>query len=194
MRARGRPRDPRVERAILDAALALLAEGGSEALTVEAVAARAGVARTTVYRRWQRADELLAAAVDDVVARLMPPARSGETRADLVAIVAATVRALTNAKYGRVVRVLLSELARNSEPVSQLRRRFVDARRNELREVLENGAARGELRAGIDADTAADLLLGPVYYRVVLAGRPADAGFAERVVDAFLRVARRASS
>ena len=183
-----------MERAILDAALALLAEGGSEALTVEAVAARAGVARTTVYRRWRRADELLAAAVDDVVARLMPPARSGETRADLVAIVAATVRALTNAKYGRVVRVLLSELARSAEPVSQLRHRFVDARRNELREVLESGAARGELRAGIDTDTAADLLLGPVYYRVVLAGRPADAGFAETVVDAFLRVAREASS
>jgi AcrR family transcriptional regulator len=159
-------------------------------LTVEAVAARAGVARTTVYRRWQGADELLAAAVDDVVARLMPPPNSGETRADLVAIVAATVRALTNAKYGRVVRVLLSDLARSAEPVSQLRRRLVDARRNELREVLARGTARGELRADIDADTAADLLLGPVYYRVVLAGRPADPGFAERAVDAFLRVVR----
>lgn len=179
-----------MERAILDAALALLGEGGSEALTVEAVAARAGVARTTVYRRWQGADDLLAAAVDDVVARLMPPANSGETRADLVAIVAATVRALTNAKYGRVVRVLLSELARSAESVSQFRRRLVDTRRKELREVLARGAARGELRADIDVDTAADLLLGPVYYRVVLAGRRADPGFAERVVDAFLRVAR----
>jgi AcrR family transcriptional regulator len=177
-----------VERAILDAALALLGEGGSEALTVEAVAARTGVARTTVYRRWKGADELLAAVVDDVVARLMPPAISGDTRADLVAIVAATVAALTNRKYGRVVRVLLSELSRSAEPVSQVRRRLVDARRKELREVLARGAARGELRADIDPDTAADLLLGPVYYRVVLAGRRADAGFPERVVDAFLRV------
>ena len=179
-----------MERAILDAALALLAGGGSAAVTVEAVAARAGVGRTTVYRRWQGADELLAAAVDDVVARLMPPANSGETRADLVAIVAATLRALTNAKYGRAVRVLLSELARSAEPVSELRRHLVDARRNELREVLARGIARGELRGDIDADMAADLLLGPVYYRVVLAGRPADPGLAERVVDAFFRVAR----
>lgn len=179
-----------MERAILDAALAVLGERGLEALTVESVATRAGVARTTVYRRWQGADELLAAAVDDVVARLMPPASSGEARDDLVAIVAATVSALTNPKDGRVVRVLLSALARSDEPVSRLRRRLVEARRNELREVLARGATRGELRADIDADTAAGLLLGPVYYRVVLTGRPADADFAERVVDAFLRVAR----
>jgi AcrR family transcriptional regulator len=187
--ARGRPRDPRVERAILDSALALLVKGGPEALTIEAVAAHAGVARTTVYRRWQGADELLAAAVEDVVVQLMPPANTGDTRADLVAIVDATVGALTSTRYGGIVRALLSEIARNARPVRRLRRRLVDARKEELQEVLARGVARGELRADVDARTAADLLLGPVYYRLVLAGRQPDAAFATRIVDAYLSLA-----
>jgi AcrR family transcriptional regulator len=170
--------------------LAVLGEDGPEALTIEAVAARTGVARTTVYRRWRGTEELLRAAVDEIVAELMPPATSGDTRADLVATVDATVRALTSPKYGAAVRALLSELARSAEPSGRLRRRLVEARRNELREVLARGVATGELRADIDADTAAELLLGPVYYRVVLAGRRPDPAFAERVVDAFLRAVR----
>jgi AcrR family transcriptional regulator len=183
---RGRPRDPRVARAILDSAHALLVKGGLEALTIEAVAAEAGVARTTVYRRWKGADELLAAALDDVVAQLMPPANSADTRADLTAIVEATIGVLTSPKHGGVVRALLSEIARDAKPVRRLRRRLVEARMEELQEVLARGVARGDLRADVDAVTAADLLLGPVYYRLVIAGRRPDAAFVTRVVDAYL--------
>ena len=116
----------------------------------------------------------------------MPPVNTGETRADLVAIVDATVGALTSTRYGGAVRALLSEIARNAKPVRRLRRRLVDARREELREVLARGVARGELRADVDADAAADFLLGPVYYRLVLAGRRPDAAFAASIVDAYL--------
>jgi AcrR family transcriptional regulator len=158
---RGRPRDPRVEEAILDSARTLLVKGGPDALTIDGVSAAAGVARTTVDRRWQDADELLAAVVDDVIGQLMPRASSGDTRADLVAIVDATVGALTSSRYGGVVRALLSEIARNAKPVRRLRRSLVHARTEELREVLARGVARGELRADVDADAAADVLLGP---------------------------------
>jgi AcrR family transcriptional regulator len=191
-RSPGRPRDPRVDRSILEAALELLADGGLEALTIEAVAARAGVARTTVYRRWRAKDELVLAVLDDVAARLMPAPNLGDTRADLVAVVDTAVRVLTSTTIGRLMAALVSELPRNAELAQAFRRHLVDVRRRELRAVLDRGLARGELRAGVDTDAVPDLLIGPVYYRVLLAGQRPGRGYAEQVVDAFLRGAARA--
>jgi AcrR family transcriptional regulator len=191
-RSAGRPRDPRVNRSILEAALELLADGGSEALTIEAVAARADVARTTVYRRWHAKDELVLAVLDDVAARLMPAPNLGDTRADLIAIVDTAVRVLTSTTIGRLMAALVSELPRNTALAQAFRRRLVDVRRREVRAVLERGLERGELRADVDTDAAPDLLIGPVYYRVLLTGQPPGRRYAERVVDAFLRGAARA--
>ena len=174
---------------MLEAALALVAEEGPDAVSIEAVAARAGVARTTVYRRWGNRDELLSAALDDLAARLMPTTNLGDTRTDLIAIVHAAVDALTAPHTGPVIAALVSEIVRRADHVQALRHRLLDARRSELRKVLARGVARGELRGGVDTDAAAELLLGPVYYRLLLAGRRPDRGYAERVVDAFLQVA-----
>jgi AcrR family transcriptional regulator len=186
-RARGRPRDQRVDRSLLDAALALLAEGGPDALTIDAVAARAGVARTTVYRRWSGKDELVLSVLDDVAARLMPAPNLGETRKDLVAIVEAAVRVLADADVRGLIAAVVSESLRNDALAQRFRRRLLDLRRDELRNVLERGMARGELHAEADVDAAPDLLIGPVYYRMLLAGRQPAAGYPERIVDAFLR-------
>ena len=188
-RAKGRPRDPRVEHAVLEAALALIAEAGPDAVSIEAVAARAGVARTSVYRRWRDRDDLLAAAVDGLASRLMPTTNLGDTRADLIAIVQAAVDALSAADTGPVISALVSEVARRADHVQALRHRLLEARRSELGKVLACGVARGELRRGVDTDAAAELLLGPVYYRLLLAGGRPDRGYAEGVVDAFLQVA-----
>lgn len=171
---------------MLEATLALLADGGPDAVSIEAVAARAGVARTTVYRRWRAKDKLVAAALDDLAARLVPTTNLGDTRADLIGIVDAAIDVLTAPDTGPVIVALISEIARQAEEVQPLRHRLVDARRSELREVLARGVARGELHRQIDLDAAAELLLGPVYYRLLLAGRHPDPGYAERVVDAFL--------
>lgn len=191
---RGRPRDPRVDRAALDAALALLAEGGPGAVTIEAVAARAGVARTTVYRRWRGRDELLAAALDDLAGRLMPTTNLGDTRADLVATVDAAIDVLTAPDTGPVIAALISRIARQADEVQELRHRLVDARRSELGTILSRGVARGELGRGTDLDASAELLLGPVYYRLLLAGRRPGPGYSERVVDVFLQVNGAAST
>jgi AcrR family transcriptional regulator len=190
-RSTGRPRDPRVDRSILEAALELLADGGPEALTIEAVAARAAVARTTVYRRWHARDELVLAVLDDVAARLMPAPNLGDTRADLIAVIDTAVRVLTSTPIGRLMAALVSELPRNAELAQAFRRHLVDVRRRELNAVLERGLARGDLRADVDTDAAPDLLIGPVYYRVLLAGQRPGRRYAEQVVDAFLRGAAR---
>ena len=186
-RTRGRPRDARVDRSILDAALGLLAEGGPDALTIDAVATRAAVARTTVYRRWRGKDELILAVLDDVAARLMPAPNLGDARADLVAIVDAAVRVLADADVRSLIAAIIAESTRN-EPLAQtFRLRLLDLRRDELRNVLEGGIARGEVAGDLDVEAAADLLIGPVYYRMLVAGEQPEARYAERVVDAFLR-------
>jgi AcrR family transcriptional regulator len=188
-RAKGRPRDRRVDRSLLDAALALLAEGGPDALTIDAVAARAGVARTTVYRRWNGKDELVLAVLDDVAARLMPAPNLGDTRTDLVAIVDAVIRVLADADVRSLIAAIVSESIRNDALAQRFRRRLLDLRREELRGVLERGAARGELHGELEIETAVDCLIGPVYYRMLLAGEQPEPGYAERVVDAFVRSA-----
>ena len=192
-RPRGRPRDRRVDRSVLDAALALLAERGPDALTIEAVAARAGVARTTVYRRWHGKHELVLAVLEDVAARLMPAPNLGDTRADLVAIVETAIRALGDTDVRSIIAALVSELAYNAALAKRFRRRLLDLRRDELRNVLERGIARGELHAEVDIDAAPDLLIGPVYYRMLLAGQQPGAHYPERIVNAFLRGAAAAT-
>jgi AcrR family transcriptional regulator len=186
-RARGRPRDRRVDRSLLDAALAQLAEGGPDALTIDAVAARAGVARTTVYRRWNGKHGLVLAVLDDVAARLTSAPILGVTRTDLVAIVDAAIRVLTEPDVRSLIAAIVSESTRNDALAQRFSRRLLDLRRKELRGVLERGIARGELYGKLEPETAVDLLIGPVYYRMLLAGEQPGPGYAERVVDAFLR-------
>jgi AcrR family transcriptional regulator len=192
-RAKGRPRDRRVDRSLLDAALALLAEGGPDALTIDAVAARAGVARTTVYRRWSGKDELVLAVLDDVAARLIPAPNLGDTRTDLIAIVETAIRVVGDPEVRSIIAALVSELPSNSALAQRFRRRLLDLRRDELRNVLERGIARGELHGEVDMEAAADLLIGPVYYRLLLAGQQPGAHYPERIVDAFLRSATAAT-
>jgi AcrR family transcriptional regulator len=186
-RAKGRPRDRRVDRSLLDAALALLAVGGPDALTIDAVAARAGVARTTVYRRWSGKDELVLAVLDDVAARLIPAPNLGDTRTDLIAIVETAIRVVGDPEVRSIIAALVSELPSNRALAQRFRRRLLDLRRDELRNVLERGIARGELHGEVDMEAAADLLIGPVYYRILLAGQQPSAHYPERIVDAFLR-------
>jgi AcrR family transcriptional regulator len=186
-RARGRPRDRRVDRSLLDAALALLAEGGPDALTIDAIAARAGVARTTVYRRWNGRDEVVLAVLDDVAARLMPAPNLGDTRTDLVAIVDAVVRVLADADVRSVIAAIVSGSIRNDALAQRLRSRLLDRRRKELRAVIERAIARGELDGELEIETAVDCLVGPVYYRILVAGEQPGPGYAERVVDVFVR-------
>jgi hypothetical protein len=85
------------------------------------------------------------------------------------------------------MRALVSELPRNKALADAFRRSLVEVRRDELRVVLERGVARGELPGRPDDGIAADLLIGPVYYRALLSGQPFEPRHAERVVDAFLR-------
>ena len=187
VRRGGRPRSSDAELAILQATRELLVEGGVQKLTVEGVAARAGVAKTTIYRRWRDKDELALAVVLDMVERVVELPELGDTRAELLAFVGAAVEVLGSTLMGRVMQGLISDLATDPELGVAFRERVVSVRDAEVERLIARGIARGDLRAGTDPQTAHDLLIGPVYYRLLLTGQPLDGAFATRTVDAVLR-------
>jgi AcrR family transcriptional regulator len=174
------------EQAILQAARELLAEGGVKHLTIEGVAARSGVAKTTIYRRYRDKDDLALSVVLDMVEQVILP-ELGDTRAELLQFVGAAVDVLGSTLMGRVMQGLVSDLASDPELASAFQERVVAVRDAEVARLVARGIARGDLAPDTDDELAHELLIAPVYYRLLLSGLPLDRAFAERIVDAALR-------
>src|SRR3954447_2537243 len=176
----------RTETAILDATRELLAESGVHGLTMEGVAIRAGVAKTTIYRRWRSKDELALAVLIDMVEQVVETPELDDTRAELIAFVDGAVMILGSTLMGRVMQGIVSELAANPGLAAAFRERVVSLRVAEVRRLVERGIARGDLRPDADYELAHELLFGPVYYPLLLSGEPVSEDHGERVVDAVL--------
>ena len=183
-------RDRRAERsrrAILEATRELLADGHVDALTVEAVAARSGVAKTTIYRRWRDKWELaLDAVMIDVVQRLEEPADVGDTRTELLAFADWVVTMLAATPMGPAMQGLVSQIATDPRLARVYREQVVAPRLAQLTPVIARGIARGDLRAGTDVRLVHELLAGPIFYRLLLSGAPLDHTLGPRLVDAIL--------
>ena len=186
VRARSRRQRTPKEIEILDATRELLVDGGVHGLTVEGVAIRAGVAKTTIYRRWRSKDELALAVLIDMVEQVVATPELDDTRAELIAFVDGAVMILGSTLMGRVMQGIVSELAANPGLAAAFRERVVSLRVAEVRRLVERGIARGDLRPDADYELAHELLFGPVYYRLLLSGEPLSEDLAERVVDAVL--------
>jgi len=181
-----RARSSQTDKAILDATRELLAERGVQELTVEAVAARSGVAKTTIYRRWRGKDELALAVLIEMVETVVATPDLGNTREEFVAFVDAAVRILGSTSMGRVMQGLVSELATDPDLSQAFRRQVVALRVAEVERLIGLGIERGDLRADAEVELAHELLFGPVYYRLLLSGAPLEEGLAARIVDAVL--------
>jgi len=155
-------------------------------MRLEHVAARAGVGKATIYRRWTSKEAL----AQDLLAQLAEPhiaiADTGNTRDELLAAVTNPMRAVSETEFGPVIRALLSQIASNPSLGDPFRASVVAGRRAAITKVIERGIARGDLRADADAGIATELLVGPVYFRLMFGG-VLDLDFAERVVDSFVR-------
>lgn len=193
---RGRPRIPGADARIVDAALELLLDRGYDRFAVEEVAAKAGVAKTTIYRRWPSKDHLIVA----VVARVMdqvPVAYSGDVRADLTRYLGEIVNGLhrmrqvgRTATAGEASAGLVAEIAaaaaRHADVGATVQAMF--ARRNALvLTLLQTAKERGELRSDADAEVIFDQLAGALYYRMLVTGQPIDADYVHRLVASALR-------
>jgi AcrR family transcriptional regulator len=188
--AAGRGRHPSAE-AILQATRELLATGGVRGLTIEGVAARSGVAKTTIYRRWRSKEELALAVLIEMVEQQVQAAQDlGDTRAELINFVARAIKIVNTTLMGRVMQGLVSDLAADPELAKAFRERVVAKRVAELSRILERAIGRGNIRRDADIDIANELLFGPVYYRLFLNGKPLTKDFAKRVVDSFMAYAR----
>jgi AcrR family transcriptional regulator len=179
-RRAGRPRSERANRDILDAARDLLVEEGFTRLRLEHVAARAGVGKGTIYRRWASKEALTLDLVLGLAGPHLDIADVGDTRAELEAAVRNPLSAIVETTWGPVIRAMLSQIAGNPAIGDPFRASVVAHRRAEIGRVIERGIARGDLRPDTDASIATELLVGPVYFRLVFGGR-LDEDFARRI-------------
>jgi len=182
----GRPRSEVAHRAILEAARELLTEEGFTRLRLEHVAARAGVGKNTIYRRWPSKEDLTLELLLELARPHLAIADVGNTRAELLAAVENPIRAITDSPFGPVIRAMMSQIAGNPAIGDPFRSAVVAARRAEIARVIERGVARGDLRPDADVTVATELLAGPVYFRLVFGGS-LDDDLATRVVDTLLK-------
>jgi AcrR family transcriptional regulator len=185
VRPPGRPRSAQADEAIVDAALELLVAEGFDRLSMDGVAAKAGVSKATIYRRWPSKEAL----VIEAVARRTDPFAdvplAGSVRDRLVALLQ-TVLATSQTTLGRLLPCMVGATVSNPTLARHYREHILDPRRIRIGEILRAGIESGELRTGIDVDLAVDQVVGPLLYRIVFADEPVPAGDCAAYVDSLL--------
>ena len=190
----GRPRDPRLQEAIGEATIGLLAEAGYEALTMEAVACRAGTTKAAIYRRWPSKAALVADVFATRAQSTVWLPDTGDLRADLTAHISSVITTLTGEPVGRAVLNVVVAGGVHPELADLLRSGFVRSRRHIVSAIIDAAVARGELPPGANAEFAADVLLGPVYYRLLVSGDPVGPDLAPALVDLVVQTLHGAST
>jgi AcrR family transcriptional regulator len=181
----GRPRSEQADQAILSAALDLFAECGPDALCIEQVAAKAGVGKATIYRRWPGKEDMLVDALA-AVASPLPEPQGKSVRADLTALLSAICRQAADPRRARLFALLQGEGKRYPRLMAKYLSTVVQPQRDLVRSVLRRGVATGELRENTDIEAASFLLDGAVLESMYAPGRT-DARYARRVVEELLR-------
>jgi AcrR family transcriptional regulator len=177
-------RSARVRQAVLDAAFAELGEKGYGGLSIEAVAVRSGVAKTTVYRRWPTRDELVADALDSRSDRYEPVPDTGSLRGDLKEFCEG-VRAKLTSNHGKAMLKSLVAAVDQSPEIVETVQRFWRERRDVGGQLVERWIRKGVLRPGTDVDLLVEAILAPIYLRVLLPGGP----LTENVLEGFIDIA-----
>jgi len=169
-RSPGRPRSARADEAIIEAVIALLDEGTPvEAVSIEAVAARAGVGKATIYRRWANKDALLIDAVNALKGPL--PVVAGESVREDLCTLLRPVGQGTMIRSSSVLPCLIPELRRNPA-MHRVYQGIIEPRRELMRQVLRRGIASGELRPDLDLEVVMAMLVGPMLAQSVLNWNP----------------------
>ncbi|MGH2690742.1 MAG: TetR/AcrR family transcriptional regulator, partial [Actinomycetota bacterium] len=143
---------------------------GFDGVGIEAVAARAGVGKTTIYRRWPSKEALVVASVEASFRSDDPPIDTGSVAGDLAAMAMRAQRFMARDLSGKIFPQMVHHVAAGTDLGRLYYEEVLVPKRRRLVEVLERGVARGELRAGIDFEAAADALLGTVIF-LRLSGR-----------------------
>lgn len=188
----GRPvgRGPKVRAAVLAAAMAELAEVGYSALTMDGVAQRAGVHKTTVYRRWPDRDALLVDALTDHAATQTPIPDTGTLESDLRELARSIVALLISSPADRAWIAAMSSDAARLPEMAAVKRRFYADRFRRAEPVVDRAVARGELPADVDPPELLKTLIAPIYLRFLVTGEPVDDAVAEHAARVTVAAAR----
>ena len=182
----GRPRSQQAEQAIIEATLDLFAEEGLEGVCVEAVAARAGVGKATIYRRWPNKEELLLAAFGSLKSPFPEPL-GVSVREDLLAMVKVMCADRSDPRKARRYALLLGEGEKYPRLMARYKETVVEPRREAMRDVIRRGIKTGELRPGTDVEIAMVTLTGACMAQGSSAPGALDEQFATRLVDGLLQ-------
>lgn len=169
----------------MDAALALLVEEGFDRLSMDGVAAKAGVSKATIYRRWPSKEALVIEAVARRTDPFADASTEGSVRDRLVALLQ-TVLATSQTTLGRLLPCMVGATVSNPALARHYREHILDPRRTRIGEILRSGVESGELRQDVDVDLAVDQVVGPLLYRIVFADQPVPHEDCATYVDSLL--------
>jgi AcrR family transcriptional regulator len=173
--------------AIVAAAFTELADDGWQGLSMDRVAARAGVGKAALYRRWPSKDAMLLDLIEQVGEHELLPPDTGHVRDDLVLFIDGVLAAIARPDVARIVPDALAHTRRSPELAHAIATRFRAPRRRAVRTVLERAVKRGELPKDADLELGLDLISGPLVLQAVVAEAPPPADYATRLTDAALR-------
>ncbi len=178
----GRPRCPVTHQNILKATRELVEEVGYNSLTIEGIATRAGVGKTTIYRRWpNKASIVLNAFFEDLSPATTFP-DTGNVREDLRRHLKKFVKEL-NGPLGCKISMLLANGQLDEEMAEAFRAQWIKPRRDEARQVIQKGIERGEIHQDIDPELLVDALYGPIYFRLLAGHAPLTPSFADSLTE-----------
>jgi AcrR family transcriptional regulator len=186
VRRPGRPRSEAAEQAIIEATLDLFAEQGFEGVCVELVAARAGVGKATIYRRWPNKEELLLAALGSLKSPYPEP-EGISVREDLLAIIEVMCADKADPRKSRRYALLLGEGEKYPRLMARYKAEVVEPRREMVRSVIRRGIETGELRPDTDVEIAMLTVTGAIMAQEKSAAGTLNREFAVRLVDGLLR-------
>jgi AcrR family transcriptional regulator len=184
---RGRPRSEKARLAILESAAELLLAQGLSAVSMDAVAERAGVSKATIYRWWPTKETLALDALYNEWSAARPRARdTGTLRGDLMSLMRPWARLAGSRPYGRVIAALITEARTDPAFAEEYRTRFLEPRRDQARAIFRRAIERGEIPADTKVEVALDVLWGPLYHRLLHGHAPLNERFVRDVVDTVL--------
>lgn len=180
--------DPRIERSrqvILRAALSELGEAGYGAFTIESVATRAGVAKSTIYRHWSDKINLIADAFEAAHEHAAPSVEGLNTREGLQRLLGHVAEVVVDSVFSSCIPALI-EGAERDPRLREFRHRYSTLRRQSLVALIARGVAEGEFRAAVDPELAAQALLGPIFYQRLMTSEPLDPSRVGDLIDLVL--------
>ena len=183
---RGRPRSEKARTAILAAAAELLLDRGLTAVSMDTLAAQAGVSKATIYRWWPTKETLALDALYREWAAVPPPRDTGSLREDLLSLLRPWARLASRRPYGRIIAALITHTHTDPEFAREYRKRFVEPRRDQARAIFHRAIERSEIPRDTDIEVALDLLYGAIYHRLLHGHAPLNDRFVRDVIDVAL--------